>query len=392
MSVVSVTAKPIHDVINDIKEMCLMWIEGEDVAIPYMVGPPGTAKTSLALKLIEEEDWNCVHSHFSLKPIESISGMPDFKDVTINNVNYKGTIWRLPDILTKIYEVALAEPEKPCIWILDDFHLGSPGHYYLAYEMFSQDRSLHTYEIPKNVAFLLAGNEGSKAGARTIFSAVINRIARFPITMDFNFWKEEYAVIKDVNSKVVSFLSNNNYQRWFIGEEQTGDTWPSPRSWTRFAHWLTRQERNGVVLDHDRIAYMCAAHVGGPAAADFASYHMIYSKILMDQIFDGRIPIEIPSDMLNRYIYMIAATLELTHRASGKSKEKDITKPLKVYCDIVGQMASTASEIAVVGLKEVVLLGKALGMTKLYRTVMDTLRANVPASIVNKLVADISQL
>ena len=384
--------RPIHAVIEDyVAAQCLMWIRGDDVAIPYLVGTPGIAKTSHLLLMCQKNEWNCVHTHFTLRPIEEVSGLPQFKDLTLNfpdgtTKTFQASLWTLPDILVKVYEAA--SNGKPTIWFIDDYHLASPSHMALSYEMFSQDRQLRSYDIPSNVAFVLAGNDNAMAGARQQYSAVVNRISRYPVTLDFDQWKIDYAIPNRINDQVTSFLSNINYSKWFIGQEQMDKPWPSPRSWTRFGRLLTVIENNrhpGI----DEVLYVCAAHAGDEAAADFSAYYEIYSKIDIAAVLDGKIKVEIPDVMVDRYIYMVASTMELVNRSDNKQKLLDA---LAVYCTILGNMVSVQSEIALTGLKELALAEKSLKIKGLYHTVFEYLRKTQPEEVMKRIRSDLQVL
>jgi hypothetical protein len=387
----TILARPIHQVIDDYcAAQALMWIRGDDIAIPYLVGVPGIAKTAHVIAMCKRNDWNCMHTHFSLRPIEEISGLPRFRKVNVlsngETKEVEGTYWTLPDILSQLYDVA--SNGKITIWFMDDYHLASPGHMCLSYEMFSQDRQLRGYDLPKNVAFILAGNDSSMAGARQQYSAVINRIAKYPVILDFQQWKNDYAIPQSVNNRIVSFLNNLNYSRWFTGQEQVDKPWPSPRSWTRFGCLLSIIERNRAV-PLDEVLFVGAAHVGDEAASDFGGYYEMYSKIDAAAVLEGRINIEIPSSMVNRYIYMMACTLEMIDRAKDK---KALAKAIPILCNVFGAMCQVQSEIAVAGLKEIVLAEKAHALKGLFITVLNTLRQTQDASSVEKLTIDLQNL
>lgn len=393
-----VLTKSIHEAISYVEVQTALWLRGDDVAVPYIVGVPGIAKTALMYEMCKKNDWNLFHTHYGLTPHEEVSGMPDFKDLTITvegeEQTFPGTMWRLPDILTKLYKIA--ENGKPTIWFMDDYHLSSSALMHLSYEMFTQESEivdnirrripakLRGYSLPANVAFVLAGNTSAKAGAKAAFSAVTNRVSKYNVHLDFQKWKQDYAIPNGVNLKVVSFLTNINYQSLFIGEEDV-EPWPSPRSWSRLGFMLNVLEYNRSP-NIDEILYLSAAHVGSKAASDFAAYYAVYSKIDVESIFDAKVPIQIPSSMLDRYVYMIVATMELVQRVSQKNK---FQAAVKTYCEILAQMSEVSSEIAVVGLKEITLIESSLKLKKLFHTVMSVIRSDYPKNIQQQLIEDV---
>ena len=92
--------KPLHDVMKIVQAMCVSQTHGIDIAVPYILGPPGIAKTAQTINMCHKANWNLIVTHYGLRPIEEVSGIPQFKTVISNNTETLGTIWSLPDILT----------------------------------------------------------------------------------------------------------------------------------------------------------------------------------------------------------------------------------------------------------------------------------------------------
>jgi len=111
----------------------------------------------------------------------------------------------------------------------------------LLYELFTE-RSLRGYQIPQNCAMVMAGNTSSKSGAKSMFSAIINRCVMMPVFTDFNGWKTNFALKENIHPGVISFLGNAQYQKFFHEDEQIDVAWGSPRSWTRFANEIKSRE------------------------------------------------------------------------------------------------------------------------------------------------------
>ncbi len=153
-----------------------------------------------------------------------------------------------------------------------------------------------------------------------------------------------------------------------------------------------------TILEHNRtptqddVLYLGTAHVGEEASSDFSGYYTIYSKINIGDVFDGKLLIQIPPEMVNRYVFMIAATMEMTDRIMKSSSKSVINSTLMTYCQILGQMAVVSSEIAVSGMKEVALIEASLKISKLFQTMMEVLRSKCPPAIVEKLMTDVRLL
>lgn len=374
------------DVIKIAMAQVHMQLTGKDVAIPYLQGPPGIGKTQISLVEAMKRNMNMFHIHFGLIPVEEISGIPLPKEIIFHDKQIKGTDWTIPEILSKSYEMA---SEKPLLIFIDDVHLCSPAHMSLMFEMFTE-KSLRGFPFPKNSAFILAGNSSSKAGAKTMFSAIVNRCAVYPVEADFDYWKSNYAIRTGVNKKVLSFLSNERYQqKFFTGEELINSPWPSPRAWTRLGNLLNEMEDANLKPSVNELSYYTAAHVGNEAAADFSSFYNLYSETEIDAVFDGNKKIEIPENNSGKYVYGISAVNEYCGRIIKFDKDnKKINNNISIFADIIIEISKTASEIGFAMMKEMFLVEKALKKDMQYTLIKKAMRAKDPL-IESKITSDI---
>ena len=56
---------------------------------------------------------------------------------------------------------------------------------------------------------------GKKSLANPIPSPIINRLAKFNVTVNFDTWKKQFAIPNNVNKKIIHFLSNPKYAKYF---------------------------------------------------------------------------------------------------------------------------------------------------------------------------------
>lgn len=386
-------SKPLHDVLLVTFGMLSLQTQNKDVAIPYWRGAPGIAKTALAQAMCNAYDMNFIGTHYSLKPIEEISGLPIFYDITVNDKVMKGTQWTLPDILTEI--INIAKNGKKTVWFLDDFHLAPPALTAIGYEMFTEWK-LRGFEIPRNVAFLLAGNFSAKAGSKkNLTSAIANRCAIMPVHMDFEYWKEKYALPNSLNPKIITFLSNNKYRKYFQEEEQLDRPWASARSWTRFSNILSPMEEYLNKTSHQEILYYASAHIGEEAASEFTTYYKLFSEVKTSEIFDRLEPIRIPSNLTSQYIYILANVSEFINRYIKYTNEKDKgdkrNNIVEIMSDILIELGKQSSELSVTGMKEIVISEKSLKLKNIYSRIANVIQMKDPQMAI-KLKTDIHQI
>jgi hypothetical protein len=344
----SQNSKALHEVINEVLWNCHLQTQGIDVGVPFITGAPGGGKTASIHYLSKEYGFGVVSTHIALKPIEETGGIPQFDTIMINGKPVLGTIWSFPDIMKTLYEMAEQKKDSIIVWLLDDAHLMSPIHMGLLYELFTE-RSLRNYRIPNNCAMVMAGNTSSKSGAKSLFSAIINRCVMMPVYTDFNGWKNNFALKEEnkIHPAFVSFLGNLQYQKFFHEEEQVDVAWGSPRSWTRFSNEVkSREEYYKKIISTDTCLYIGSGYVGKEGASEFATYYKIYSEFDIDNILTDYKNYQLPTDSVKTY----ALAYALTTNYIGRS---DRDKFLPNISHLIGLFMKEASELSIMIIKEI---------------------------------------
>jgi hypothetical protein len=365
-------AKALHEIEMYIRSAIMLQLKSKDVAIPYLQGAPGCGKTSIINAWAKKYNWNLFSVHFALMPIEEISGIPLVKKILSGNNEFSGTEWTLPGIVSKLYEL---DQSKPTILFLDDFHLCSPDHLNLGFEMFT-NRSIHGYKIPDNTAFILAGNSSSKAGSKVSNSAIINRCAINPVMMDFDYWKKNFAYKTSLNNKILSFLSNEKNKKYFHMDEMVNKPWASPRSWTRFSEILNMMEELNPELSYSDLSYYAESHVGTEAGIEFTTYYKLFRETEMEKVFSNEKDINIPDDMTGQYIYVLSAFNEF-------SKKMDDNSYIK-FAEITAKVAEKNLSIATVGIYEIC---QAFGYSEYekYKNCLENISPEISQKITNEI-------
>jgi hypothetical protein len=373
-------SKAIHELEMYIAGVVGLQLAGKDVAIPFLQGAPGGGKTSMVNAWAKKYGWNLLSVHFALQPIEEISGIPDITEIQVNGETVKGTQWTYPDILTNMYKM---DQSKPTVLFLDDFHLCSQDHLNLGFEMFT-NRAIRGFPLPKNSAFILAGNSSSKSGTKAGNSAIINRCAMDPVHTDFDHWKRNFAFPHGVNYKILSFLSNEKYRKYFHMEEMTNKPWASPRSWTRFSEILTPLEQalNNNIAYSD-LTYYAESHVGAEAASEFAAYYKLYLETEMEKVFDAKKEIQIPDDMTGQYIYVLSAVGEFFNRLGNKDNAK-VEAAYNTFANIIISIGKKSLSIATVGARELVESGNMTQYMK-YKKIITAIDSKIADRISNEI-------
>lgn len=369
----SQNSKALHDVINEVLWNCHLQTQGIDVGIPFICGAPGGGKTASIHCLSKEYGFGVVSTHLALKPIEETGGIPQFDTIMINGKPVLGTVWSFPDIMKTLYEVSEQKKDSILIWLLDDAHLLSPIHMGLLYELFTE-RSLRSYKIPNNCAMVMAGNTSSKSGAKSMFSAIVNRCVLMPVYTDFNGWKVNFALKEEtrVHPAFVSFLGNLQYQKFFHEEEQVDVAWGSPRSWTRFANEVkSREEFHKKIIGTDTCLYLGSGYVGKEGASEFATYYKIYSEFDIENILTNYKTYTLPTDSVKTYALAYALTTNYIGRT-------DRDKFLPNISHLIGLFMKEASELSIMIIKEMRQFEKAAGKKNILQKIIMQLQKTEP--------------
>ena len=374
--------KEINDAVNLIISNCYLQINGIDVAPPYVVGSPGGGKTQVQHALCQKYNWGMVSTHFALKPIEETGGIPQFQKIKMNDKEMLGTVWSFPDIMGSLYE--LSQKHEMVVWLLDDMHLCGAIHMALLYELLTE-RKLREYHIPKNVALVLAGNFGSnKAGAKTMFSAIMNRITLLPVFTSFDGWKKNFAIQNNIHLSIQSFLGNDRYQQFFHEEEQVDTPWGSPRSWTRFSNIITALEQwNGSVNEED-LLILGQGHVSRDAASEFLQYYKIFTKFDIPEILKNSRDYDLPDSPIDKYALAYAMCSYL----SGK-KDREIIN--KNFSEIVYKYLKKYPDLGIMIIHELIDMEKIMNKRNIYMSIAKELNRIEPG-ITHHLLKEVSDV
>jgi len=317
---------PLHQIIEEISDQYIDYFtsihDGENVTRPnpfYIVGKPGIGKTEMFKEYfsnIEEEKVKkpikVIDRTPALEPLERFSGIPEIRKSNINHekLNYElsdeekfETIWSIPELVADAYKAI--EGGFDVVIFFDDWHRCDANIQSIGFELFTHGK-LSNHILPKNVAFILAGNDSTAAGAEVQLSAIINRCTIFNCYPDVHYWIENYAVNHGVHDIIKTFLGKEGNEQYFIGEEITTEQFPTPRSWTNASRQLQALERKynnkHKTETYDRlVSNFVYGNVGRKAEHAFTEFRKMYEHFNGEKIIlDGKF--EKPDNILGKYI------------------------------------------------------------------------------------------
>ena len=305
--------KKLHEVVQLSINLAFGKIHNTNLPVPYIQSPPGAGKSAQIADYCSRNNIGFLSCHLAFKPLEDLSGLPEFEVIQMNGENVKSTIWTLPELVGLLWK--LDTECESSIFLIDDFHLCPPGHADLGYELFT-NRTLRGYDIPGSVGIMLAGNDSSKANRKTLSSGIVNRCIIMSVEADFQYWWDNFAIPNELYPPILGFLKQKANRQWFHGEEMVNEPWPSPRSWTFMANVLSGLEIINDRISPEDVVYYATSQVGKDAGIEFASWHELYSKVDTGKAFRGEI--EIPDNINEVFIYAHACVIEYFNRQKAE--------------------------------------------------------------------------
>ena len=302
--------------------------------IPVMSGNPGISKTAQLHQLCEKCNWGLVPVHLALRPIESLSGLPQIKEYN----GYKFTEWTVPEIVSKANE--LADKHERVILFFDDIHLADKSRQGYFFEL-ATERSIAGHKLADNVKIICAGNKTAKAGKKTFLSAIVNRFTFVDVDLPTNQWlswamsKVNENKIKpyEVNKEKLETFRQFNIHPTIIGYihkneshlKSSEDTEPfaSPRSWYFMSEWLklfellygSPDEWNHTVFTH--LTNIAAGTLGSAIAQEFITFIKYTSDVDFDKLLkEPELLLRIEDEVKRMAVYyqMMSKTLDKKYR------------------------------------------------------------------------------
>ena len=356
---------PLHRVVKMLEKIVPSQVKDQGRhLVMYLAGKPGGGKTQMLEWLAKNNSWGFAMRNMGLSRMEELGGIPELIKVDVNGVEEIHTKWSVPELVSELRNKATKSDVVLCL--LDDWHLAGTSTQPLGYELFSS-HSLKGYDVPKNVVFVLAGNETSLAGAKTQFSAILNRVIKAPIEASFDYWRDNYAYTQGVNDSIIAFLNKKENRRFFHEEEDRMSPWGSPRSWTGLSSTLDSLKAANFNINAAEMTILCSSHVGQKAGSEFSTFHNIYHSFNTEQIFKTG-SFKIPTDAAERYAFVTAVSSELFNLIDNAEEDSDAKikfdvnnkKYIKTYASIITAVYADYKELAMVGLNSILKKSKKL--------------------------------
>ncbi len=210
-----------------IKEKLISLIEA-DIPV-FLHGQPGCGKSAR----VKELDPDCTTIELSLAPIEDLAGM---------DVESEGKVKKImPQWLRDLEMKCEKEPFKKHILFLDELTNAPESVQTLAYSLVLERKVNHTWNLPKNVRIVLAGNEVEDSSVATeIVEPLKDRMAHLHIEDSISEWLD-WAKEHKIHPAIMKYLEDHpcNLRTHYYDSENEEMRQVTPRTWERASRLLT---------------------------------------------------------------------------------------------------------------------------------------------------------
>lgn len=211
-------------------------------------GAPGIGKSSILKQLADSNDLDFIDLRISQIVPTDLRGLPVAKEDHFEYLR--------PDFLPK-------PGAKPGILLLDEANQAPPSVQAIVQQLIL-DRKVGSYTIPDGWFIWGGGNrKEDKTAVYDMPAAVANRFLHFEVEIDYETWKQDYA-LANVHEQIVAFLG---FRPELLHKfDPTAKAWPSPRSWA-------------MASSLHSIGLPILSAVGAAATGEFETYLEVYTKL-----------------------------------------------------------------------------------------------------------------
>jgi hypothetical protein len=295
----------------------------------FLWGPPGIGKSDLVKQIGLELDREVIDVRLALWEPTDIKGIPYY------NSDQGKMVWAPPAELP-------TDPESTAIIFLDELNSAPPAVQAAAYQLVL-NRRVGTYELPKGVDVVAAGNrEGDRGVTYRMPAPLANRFVHLEMKVDFDDW-QEWATANRVHPEVVGYVSFAKQDLNDFDPKSPSKAFATPRSWM-FVSELLDDDDNDTETLHNLIA----GAIGDGLAVKFMAHRKIAGKLPKpSEILSGKEKELKVKEVSAMYSLTTSLCYELKDMAEKSDKKfNEAADNFFAY-----MMANFATEIVVMGAK-----------------------------------------
>jgi hypothetical protein len=226
----------------------------------FLWGAPGIGKSDIVKQIADEQDREVVDVRLSLWEPTDIKGIPFF------NPESHTMQWAPPVELP-------SDPNSTAVLFLDELNSAAPATQAAAYQLIL-NRRVGTYQLPKGVSIVAAGNRESDKGVTYRMPAPLaNRFLHLELKTNFDDW-QEWAVKNKIHEQVVGYVGFAKQDLYDFDPKSSSRAFATPRSWSFVSDLLGDDD-----LPENTLTDLVAGAIGDGLAVKFMAHRKIAKSL-----------------------------------------------------------------------------------------------------------------
>ena len=271
----------------------------------FLWGPPGIGKSDIVKQIGEDTEREVIDVRLALWEPTDIKGIPYY------NSDLGKMVWAPPAELP-------VDADSKAIIFLDELNSAPPAVQAAAYQLIL-NRRVGTYELPKGVDVVAAGNrEGDRGVTYRMPAPLANRFVHLEAKVDFDDW-QEWAVMNAIHPDVIGYVGFAKQDLYDFDPKSPSKSFATPRSWMFVSDLLADDD-----TDTDTLHNLVAGAIGDGLAMKFMAHRKIAGKLpKAEEILSGKVKDLQIKEVSAMYSLTVSLCYELKDQAEKKAKNWD---------------------------------------------------------------------
>ena len=302
----------------------------------FIWGPPGIGKSDIVASVAKEQGRPLIDIRLPLMEPTDMRGIPYLAEVKVYDAN--GNLVRdetnVP-LTEKVFRWSNpsdlpTDPNSRALVFFDEMSAAPPSVQAATYQIIL-NRKIGTYELPKDVVIVAAGNRVKDKGvAYNMPMPLANRFTHITLETNIDDWKE-WALLNRVHKDVVGYLSFQPNDLMNFQPSADSYAFATPRSWFFASELLQEPNDDGELVDvrlpDDILGDLIRGTVGEGPGIKFMTYRKQAANLPNARdVLDGKVT-KLNSKQID-VVYALTTALcyelhDAHKKAAGNSKADD---------------------------------------------------------------------